>query len=348
VERSCSRYPTASLGQPYVQETAVRLSGTTNVPCRPSFATGKSFMRVPLPLIALLVVFALLAGRPLQGRAQEFNCQVSVNYQQLTGNDYTFLQGLEERIREYVNQYSWTTDTYQDVERIDCTIQITLEEALSLTSFRGRFIVAMRRPVYGSSVLSTVVQFSDPNLQFDFAPGTSLVHDLNQYHALASVLDFYAYTLLGYDYDTFSELGGTAYFETARRVAERAQGFGAAGWQGAGSGQGRVDLITQILDPRYRLLRLAYFAYHFNGLDHFVLETENARQQVLSVLNTLQALQNDVSRSYALDMFFAAKYTELTALFLDSSSAVQAYNALSVLDPSHLTEYNKLVNEPAP
>jgi hypothetical protein len=285
----------------------------------------------------------ILAFLPAQNaHAQEFNCRVTVNYELLTGSDFGFLDQLDERIEEYINDRAWTNDRYEDVERIDCTIQITLEEALTLTSFRGRLVVAMRRPIYGTSQSTTVVQFTDPDLQFNYTQGTPLIFDLERYDPLTSVLDFYAFIMLGYDYDTFSEFGGTLYFAQARRIAEKAQSLGATGWSSVGGTQGRYQLISQILDARYRPLRKAYFTYHFGGLDHFVIETEVARERVLEVLQSLRELMLNVSRSYAIDVFFSAKYSELAAIFKDSPLSNQAYQLLAEVDPSHLSEYNEL------
>jgi hypothetical protein len=275
--------------------------------------------------------------------AREFNCTVGVDYTQLTGNDYGFLDELEQRVTEYINDQTWTQDQFREEERIDCTIQITFEAALTMTSFNARLIVASRRPIYNTTVSSTVVQINDASWQFNYSQGTPLVFNLDQYDPLTSVLNFYVFMLLGYDYDTFSELGGTPYFERARRIAERAQGLSAPGWSQVGDDRGRVDLVTQVLDPRFRPLRTAYFTYHFGGLDHFVTETEEARLVVLEVLQGIEKLTETVERMYVLDVFFSAKYQELAAIFQESQQGSQAYDLLSSLDPAHMTEYNKLV-----
>jgi hypothetical protein len=296
-----------------------------------------------LPRIVLLLLFATAFIAPSGASAQEFNCTVSVNYTQLSGSDFTFLGDLQLHIDEYMNKHRWTEDTFQENERIECAIQVLFEEALSLTSFKARLIVVSRRPTYNTTHSSVVVQFNDDNLQFNYAQGQPIVFNLEQYDPLASVLDFYAYVMLGYDYDTFSELGGTPYFETARRIAERASSQSAPGWSQIGSDRGRMNLVTQILDPRLRPLRKAYFDYHFHGLDRFVSESDAARRSVLEVLQSLEVLFDDVARQYALDLFFSAKYTELASIFLQSQRSAEAYDILTQLDPAHTSDYQKLV-----
>jgi hypothetical protein len=274
--------------------------------------------------------------------AQEFACDVRVDFSQLTGNEYDFLKDLELRLDEYINDRAWTDDRYLDHERIDCTVQITIKEAPTLTSFRANLVVATRRPIYGTMVNTTVVQFNDQEWDFNYSQGTPLIFNLERYDPLTSVIDFYVFMMLGYDYDTFSELGGTQYFERARRIAERAQASGAQGWSQVGSSEGRYQLITQLLDQRFVRLRRAYFNYHFEGLDRFVRETEVARANILSVIAELEELRQELSRTYAGDLFFSAKYQELASVFEGSELNSEAYQILSQVDPAHLSEYNRL------
>lgn len=290
----------------------------------------------------MVLLGGLLGVEPALG--QELDCSVSVDYSQLSGSDFTFLEELERQIEEYLNDHTWTEDRFQAVERIDCSFEILLQEALSLTEFRAQLVVATRRPIYGSTQSTPVIRLNDTQWRFRYARGTPLVHNLDSYDALTSVLDYYAYLILGYDYDTFSELGGTPHFQQARTIAERARNAGGAGWSLLGGSPNRGELITQLLDPQFTDLRAAYFTYHYGGLDRFVDDTETARDNVLGVLADLQDLYRNVSRTHALDMFFTAKYQELAALFEQSAASAQAYGILSDIDPSHLSEYNRLVN----
>lgn len=289
-----------------------------------------------------LVLLLLIWSRPATG--QELNCQVSVNIQQLAGSEFTFLNELEEQVELYLNERSFTEDRFLDYERIDCLMQIFFEEAITLTSFSARIVLSTSRPIYGVPTVSTVLQISDAEWQFNFAQGTPLLFDLERYDPLTSVIDFYAFIMLGYDYDTFSEFGGTPYFERARRIAELAEAQGALGWEDLGGNRGRSDLIDQILDPRMRPLRKAYFDYHYGGLDLFVTETEEARRNTLVAVESLENLYDEVSRQYVLDIFFGTKAEELSAIFEESPLSSQAFELLSRIDPANLSKYDKLVN----
>ncbi|MFO8100010.1 MAG: DUF4835 family protein, partial [Salinibacter sp.] len=264
-------------------------------------------------VVALLVGGAAFAG---PAHAQELACRVQLDKSQISGSDYGFLDELPERIEEYMNTQNWTDDEFQSFERIACSIQVVIEEAVNLSTFDAQLIVSARRPIYGTAQSTVVLRVNDSAWEFEYSRGTSLNHDLNRYNPLTSTLDFYAYLILGYDYDTFSELGGTSHFEQAREIADRAKGSGDPGWSTASNQRNRLQLIDELLEQRHRPLRRAYYQYHLQGLDQFINEPPAARAEVLEALESVQEVNRSVSRSYALDLFFSAKYEELTAVFL--------------------------------
>ena len=292
----------------------------------------------------LIVMGVLLLVPPAEG--QELRCRVQIDDSQIGGaeSEFEFLDDLERQIREYMNTRSWTDDAFLPHERISCSMQIVLLESISLSEFRARLIVTTRRPIYGTSQSSVIARMNDPEWRFEYSRGTSLNHDLDRYDALTSVLDFYAYLILGYDYDTFSPLGGTPYFDQAQVVADQAEGSGDPGWSTVGTQQTRAQLLSNLLAQRHELLRRMYYRYHRRGLDRFVRETDAARQTVLEVLETLQTLSDRISRSYALSLFFATKNQELTAIFEGSDLESQARGRLVQMDPSHSSQYNRLAD----
>lgn len=295
-------------------------------------------------LIRCLLILGMLVTANSDVRAQEFNCTVAVNYASLSGTDFSFLDDLRQRVFEYINQRQWTEDRYRDFERIDCSVQIVFTEAISLTRFRARLVLASRRPIYGTGQQTTVTQLSDEAWIFDYAQGTPLIYEPDRFHPITSVLNFYANIMLGFDYDTFDRSGGDPHFERARRISEIAQSSGAVGWSSMGGDVSRGQLISEIMDPRFRSLREAYFDYHFETLDHFIRDSDSARMTLVQVVNSLASLREDVSRAYYLDQFFSAKYQEISAMLRGSPQANQAFDALTKMDPAHISEYESMLN----
>jgi hypothetical protein len=294
-------------------------------------------------VIACLVAMLVVGPRAASG--QELDCTVGINISQLSGQEYTHLTNLKTKIEEYLNDRTWTEDRFLEHERINCSLSVVFQPTNSLSDFSAKLIVNTRRPIYNTTQSTPIMKISDQNWEFSYTEGQPLTRTASQHDDnLTSVLDFYAFMMLGYDYDTFSELGGTPYFEEARDIAERAQrATSGGGWSTSGGGQrSRAELITQLLDSRFEPLRRAYFNYHFGGLDHFVSDLETARVTVLEVLRNLQELSQNTPRSYALNQFMTAKQSELMAVFQDSEQSSAAYDVLTQLDPS--SNYEKLVN----
>ena len=65
----------------------------------------------------LIIIFSFVTSSSF---SQELRCEVNLNYDLLEGNSYSYLTELEDRIEEYINDYSWTEIQYEEHERIQC------------------------------------------------------------------------------------------------------------------------------------------------------------------------------------------------------------------------------------
>ena len=293
--------------------------------------------------LTVLALVAVVFGPTV--RAQELDCRVSVDFSALSGNEFAFLNDLEEEMERYLDGRSWTEDRFGERERINCNFSITFTEAQGLDRFTARIAVGSSRPIYGTPRTTPVFQIIDSQWQFQYNRGQPLIFNENRYDALTSLLDFYAFMILGYDYDTFSELGGTRHFERARSIAELAQAQGDPGWLSIGDDQTRTTLVRQLLDARYLPLRRAYFLYHLGGLDLFTRDQETAWQTGFSAIAGIYELFQEVSRKYSTDLFFAAKASELVQMFEDADDVRnELYAMLIEMDPARSSEYDRLLN----
>ena len=296
--------------------------------------------------IFLLITTMSLTTVSGQLQAQELNCFVSANASQITGGDYTFLsKQFGEELTKYLSTLNFTEDKFETEERIDCNIQINFTEALSVSRFQAEVLVSSTRPIYGTTQSTGLLQLNGGKWVFDYVPNQPLNFDPERFNELTSVLDFFAYVVLGYDYDTFSPLGGTPYFEKARRIANLAQTSGSLGWEVAGVDNSRGILIEQILDARMQPVRNFYYDYHFSGLDHFLKQPDVARQAILQGLQTIQPVSQDAgNRRLALENFFTIKAEELVNIFKNTPYASRVYGLCLEMDPARGSRYDPLVN----
>ncbi len=304
----------------------------------------RTVFRLSAPAFGLAVGLAALVAPPAS--AQELNCTVAINRQQVSGPEYVFLDDLQTEVARYLNARAWTDDIVDARERIDCSVQISIVQAVSLSQFTAQIVVQSTRPIYGTAQRSTTLQLRDNTWTFSFTRGQALVYDPNRYDSLTSVLDFYALVLLGVDYDTFSELGGTRFFERARQIAELGRSDASApGWgRDPTEDRSRFTLAQEMLDPVLAPVRRAHFAYHYTVLDHFLLDQNEAWAAAIVTFQELADLYQQLNqRRYVTDLFFGARYQEIAALMRESPQRNEAYALLSTMDPSHLSTYDALV-----
>ncbi|PKD42979.1 DUF4835 family protein [Rhodohalobacter barkolensis] len=296
-------------------------------------------------IVKLLLLLALtLSSESLN--AQELNCTVSINDRQISGSSYDYISELGPALERYLNENRWTDDRYQEHERILCNIQIILTDSDSNSNFTAEAVITASRPIYNSNRQTNLFVISDSNWRFNYTRNKNLIFDDLQFDELTTFIDFYTYILLGYDYDSFSELGGTSFFNNAQEIFEIAQNTGAQGWgRSIGAQRNRFGLINDITNPSYRNLRAAYYRYHRLGLDQFTENPEEARNEIVEALDEIRETKRVTSNNYLFDIFFGTKSVEITAALMDATPSVRtaAYNILSDADPANTSEYRKLM-----
>ena len=280
--------------------------------------------------------------------AQEFDCEVSVNDEQLEGTSFNYAApALVTLLEDYINNYRWTDINFDEQERLKCQINVILARGDDNYNFTAESVFQFRRPVYGTTFETTTLIVNDQSWIFNFQEGKTIRHDDQQFEALASYIDYFCYLMLGYDFDTFSPLGGTEYFNKAQNVVDLAQNADAVGWsQNINNRRNKFVLISDLLSTNFEPLRQAYYEYHREILDTFTESPEESRQQLIAVLNTLLDSKRRATSTYLFDLFFGTKSREITSIFEEGDIQVklEAYNALSDVDPAHLTDYEELQN----
>jgi hypothetical protein len=300
--------------------------------------TGERFMR--FFIVILLLITLMFPGRALS--TQVFEVSVDINTAQISTTDYEYLDQLGPMIKEYFESNTWTEDRFGEMERIRVNMQVVIN-SVDERQFTTTMLLSSERPIYNTLQVTPVLIITDNNWVFEFGPNHNLLFDAFQYDQIASVLDFYANLILGYDYDTFSELGGEEFFRNARRIADMGESAG-AGWTTAGSRRSRSDLISQLLNPDYADFRKALYRYHRHGLDLFTQDPDRSRDNILEAFQLIHQSQRRTTARYPFDLLFSAKHREFRAVFMDADTErrLEAYNMLITIDDSRISEYERL------
>ena len=280
--------------------------------------------------------------------AQELNVSVSINTPKLQTADESVFSDLEQAIQEFMNNQKWTNDVYEEEERIKAEIIITISDELSQTSFKAEVSIQSTRPVYGSSYETALMTHQDKDVVFTYSQFQPLEYSENAFtDNLTAVMAFYAYILIGMDYDSFSPYGGEPYFQKAQDIVNNIPPTIASqvpGWRSTDGNRNRYWIIENILSPRARPYRQAMYDYHRQALD---VMHEDAGTGLAVMANAITQV-GETNRSYPnamiIQMFANAKRSEVIEIFGGATSQQKEKVAMVMqkVDPSNASEYRKM------
>ena len=256
---------------------------------------------------------------------------------------------MQRDIYEFMNNTVWTNHVFSYAERIDCNILINLNEQLSADEFRGTIQIQLSRPVFNTTYNSTMLNFIDNNFQFRYVEFQPLEFDPNTHRSnLVSVLAYYTYIILGFDYDSFSPLGGTEFFQMAEKIVTNAQNAPEPGWKpyDASRNRNRYWLVKNILDKEYEGVRQFIYEYNINGLDKMESRIAEARTSMVESLKLIQEVYRKKPDPfmYFLQVVMESKSDELINIFSEAfpEEKSRVVQILTEIDPANKTKYEKI------
>ena len=295
-----------------------------------------------LPLLFILIFFCVK-----NSFAQELNCQVSVLTPQIQASDKTIYEKLQTDLREFLNNRKWTTDEFLNQERIECSMVITISERISTDEFSASIQISSRRPVYHSSYNSTMFNHQDKDFNFRYVQDQTIEFDEGNVRSnLTAVLAYYAYIILGFDYDSFSPLGGSLYFSKAQDIANNAQNLPERGWKAFESSRSRYWAVENLQNVVFRPLREASYTYHRLGLDKFEENFTDARAVMTESLKSLRKVYDDKPNSFLMQLFFTAKADEIVNIYTPATPSEKSdlVPILSQIDPANALKYQGILS----
>ena len=290
------------------------------------------------------LLFILMLSLSVSVEAQELNCQVVVNSEQTGQANAAVFKTLQNSLTEFVNQTRWTNREFLPQERINCSMFININ-SFDGNSFGGTIQIQSSRPVFGSTMVTPVLNFNDEQFAFEYTEYQPLEFSPNQFNSnLVSVISFYVYTILGLDADTFSEKGGTSYFQTANQIVGTAQQSSYSGWKGTDGNRSRYQLNADLLSNTYSGYRNALYSYHRQGLDVMHMSPEEGKEAIASSLIDLQRMNSRRPNSLLLRTFFDAKADEVEQIFSGGPSVDirEVVDALNTMAPNYTEKWGNI------
>jgi hypothetical protein len=286
--------------------------------------------------IILLLIFSSFSV------AQELNCKVTVNYEGLPQLNREILTDFASVIENYMNTTQFTSEAW-DGQRIDCSLNIFFTSASGDNDYNAQVVVVSTRPIFKSIRQSPMLTINDPSWSFRYIKNQALYSNQSTFDPITGFLDFYANIIIGFDWDTWADLGGTQYFKKAFDIVNLgANSSKKTGWERSNANYSRWGLCDDLLNDKYRSFREAYFVYHY-GVDEYQINKTDAQEKIINMINVLFNMKkkSDIN-SVLIRTFFDAKYGELIELLRGYPNQT-AFEKLVQIDPSHAAKYDELI-----
>lgn len=292
----------------------------------------------------LILILLAIGSLTFTSTAQELNCTVEVNSSSIQGTSKSVFETLQQAITEYFNDRKWTNAQFSPNEKIECRFFLTVKDYQD-DHFKGDLQVQLSRPVYNSTYTTTLFNFKDTKVEFDYREGEPLNFSENSMESnLTAILNFYAYMFLALDFDSFSPQGGQPYFDKAATVVQMAQSSGETGWKAFEDNKNRSALLSSYTDPNTSGMRQLLYDYHRNGLDQMVISPDKGRAAITESLKQLEAVFKAAPMSVALSLFRDSKLDELVNVYSKAPQTERddVYNLLQPIYPTDNERLNKI------
>ena len=274
-------------------------------------------------------------------RGQELLCTVEINTSAIEGTNKSVFETLQEAISDYFNETKWTNAIFSPNERIECRFFLTVK-SYDGDRIKGELQVQVSRPVYNSTYTTTLLNFKDTKIEFDYREGEPLIFNDNTWtNNLMGILDYYAYLFLALDFDSFSPLGGQPYFDKAATVVQQAQSSGEIGWRAFEDTKNRSAVLSAFTDGNTSVLRDMLYQYHRKGLDEMATSPDKGRASITESLDAIKKVYDLSPMSVGLSIFRDSKLDELVNVY-SKAPQTERDEVYDLLQPIYPTDRNQL------
>lgn len=277
--------------------------------------------------------------------AQELEAKVVVNHQKIQGTNTSVFTTLQESITEFMNTRKWTNAQYATREKIVCSFNLIVNEYSDDGRFACNLMVQSNRPVYNASYNTTVFNFNDVAVNFNY-----IEHDKLEFademidNNLTAVLAYYAYLIIGLDMETFALKGGTDILHKAENVVNNAQMIGEDGWKAFGDSKNRHALVNDYMNGAMEPYRQLMYDYHRKGLDEMAQNAERGRSNITTALTLLEKARQEKSMSALPQLFTEIKKDELLGIYSKGTTKEkeEVVRILSYVNPSYTSDWEEM------
>ena len=290
----------------------------------------------------------LLCCGAVPSAAQEFRCDVEVNADQVEGTIKSTFETLQEAINSYMNETKFSDATFSPVEKIECRLFFTINEYAD-DRVKADLQLQLSRPVYNSTYTTTLFNFRDSRVEFNYRDGDPIVYNEQQPESnLTAILDFYANLFLAIDFDSFSPKGGQRFYDRAASIVQQQQSSGEVGWRTFEDTKNRAAVLNSYTESNTAAMRDLLYNYHRKGLDEMVTSPDKGRSVITNQLKIVKGIYDNAPMSVALSIFRDSKLDELVNVYSKAPETERkdVYDLLQPIYPTESQRLNDIKNPP--
>jgi hypothetical protein len=282
--------------------------------------------------------------------SQELKATINLVTNQVGNNvNRNTFQTLKTSLVNFLNNRKWSSETYAQNERIECTFLLTIESTEEINVYSASLTIQSARPVYNSSYLSPIINYKDDKIKFKYQEFQQLDFNENRVAGndaltsnLTAVFAYYAYMVIGFDASSFSKNGGDIYFQKAQNIVNNApDGNDISGWRAFDGVRNRYWLVENVLNSRYSVFNEIYYNYYRMVLDKMYEDEKAGRQELIKVLEQIGTFNTDNPNTMINQFFFQGKSNEIVKILSKATPPEKArcIEILSKVDVTNLRKY---------
>lgn len=292
------------------------------------------------------IFFLLFSVMGFAVHAQELKAKVTVLANRVNSTvDKKIFTTLQSQLNNLMNNRKWTPDVFGQQEKIECSFILNIESIVEPNLYKASLTIQAARPVYNASYQAALVNFIDPDVTFRYIEFQPVEFNENRVQGteagaanLTAVFAYYAYMLIGLDYDSFSPKSGDPFFRKAQHIVNNApEGRNVSGWKVFDGLRNRYWLNENLINSRYNPIHDVIYTYYRSGLDKLVDNETEARINILQSLEKLQSFNKENPNTMILQFFMQGKVQELIGIFkkgspMEKDKAVMLLGGLDVVN----------------
>jgi len=299
-----------------------------------------------------IILLSLLVFLNLQVRSQEFQANVTVLSNRIsTKVDKQVFTTLQSALFNFLNGRKWTNIAFNQNEKIQCNFLLNLAGASDNNTYTGSLTIQLGRPIFNTGYQSPLMNYMDESVTFKYIQYQDMEFNENRVGGtdpltanLTAVFAYYAYIILGLNFDSYGLRGGDQYYMQAQNIVNNApEGNALTGWKPFDGLRNRYWLVQNLTDPKYNPIHDALYNYYRLGLDQMFDHEADARMAVMNSLIAFNTINNEFPNIMFIQFFFQGKGSEIANIFKRGTpdEKSRALEILSKIDVSNLNQYKQ-------